>query len=78
MGGADPNDHPESLSAAELQQIVRDAGIVGLGGATFPTSVKLSPPKGKTIEMFVINGAECEPYLTADHRLMVEHAESHH
>ena len=53
-----PNDHPESLSAAELQQIVRDAGIVGLGGATFPTSVKLSPPKGKTIEMFVINGAE--------------------
>ena len=70
-----PNDHPESLSAAELQQIVRDAGIVGLGGATFPTSVKLSPPKGKTIEMFVINGAECEPYLTADHRLMVEHAD---
>ena len=70
-----PNDHPESLSAAELQQIVRDAGIVGLGGATFPTSVKLSPPKGKTIEMFVINGAECEPYLTADHRIMLEYAD---
>ena len=69
-----PAAHPETLSAAELQQIVRDAGIVGLGGATFPTAVKLSPPKGKTIEMLVINGAECEPYLPADHRLMLEHA----
>lgn len=69
-----PSDHPESLSAAELQQIVRDAGIVGLGGATFPTAVKITPAAGKTIEKLVINGAECEPYLTADHRLMLENA----
>ena len=69
-----PSEHPETLSAAELQQIVRDAGIVGLGGATFPTAVKLSPPKGKTIQKIIINGAECEPYLTADHRLMLEKA----
>lgn len=67
-----PSTHPETLSAAELQQIVREAGIVGLGGATFPTAVKITPPNGKKIEKLVINGAECEPYLTADHRLMLE------
>ena len=67
-----PTDHPETLTAAELQGIVREAGIVGLGGATFPTAVKLTPAQGKTIEKLVINGAECEPYLTADHRLMLE------
>jgi electron transport complex protein RnfC len=54
--------------------MVREAGIVGLGGATFPTHVKLDPPKAKKIDTLVINGAECEPYLTADHRLMVERA----
>ena len=53
---------------------MRNAGIVGMGGATFPTAVKLSPAQGKTIEKLVINGAECEPYLTADHRLMLEKA----
>ena len=67
-----PNDHPETITGPELAQIVRDAGIVGMGGATFPTAVKLSPAKGKTIEKLIINGAECEPYLTADHRLMLE------
>ena len=67
-----PSDHPETLTAAELQGMIREAGIVGLGGATFPTSVKLTPAQGKTIEKLVINGAECEPYLTADHRLMLE------
>lgn len=67
-----PTDHAESLSIGELQMIIRDAGIVGLGGATFPTAVKLTPPAGKQISMLVINGAECEPYLTADHRLMLE------
>ena len=67
-----PSDHPETLTAAELQSIIREAGIVGLGGATFPTSVKLTPAEGKTIEKLIINGAECEPYLTADHRLMLE------
>lgn len=67
-----PSDHPETLSAAELQLIIREAGIVGLGGATFPSAVKLTPSKGKVIEKIVVNGAECEPYLTADHRLMLE------
>lgn len=54
---------------------IRDAGIVGMGGAAFPTSVKLSPPPDKTIDTLILNGAECEPYLTADHRLMLEDAE---
>ncbi len=70
-----PCDHPESLTKEELAKIVRDAGIVGMGGATFPTAVKLSPAPGKTIEKLIINGAECEPYLTADHRLMLEKAD---
>lgn len=69
-----PAEHPETLSAQELVDIVRNAGIVGLGGATFPTSVKMTIGEGKKLEKLVINGAECEPYLTADHRLMVEHA----
>ena len=69
-----PSTHPETLTAAELQALVREAGIVGLGGATFPTSVKLTPANGKTIEKLIVNGAECEPYLTADHRLMLEKA----
>lgn len=62
------------LSAAELLSAVKEAGIVGLGGAAFPTHVKLSPPKDKKIDTLVINGCECEPVLTADHRLMVEDA----
>jgi electron transport complex protein RnfC len=61
------------LSVDEIKTMIKDAGIVGMGGAAFPTNVKLSPPKEKTIDAVVINGAECEPYLTADHRLMVEH-----
>lgn len=60
------------LSSEELKEKIRAAGIVGLGGAAFPTSVKLSPPKEKPIDTVIINGAECEPYLTADYRLMVE------
>ena len=54
---------------------VADAGVVGMGGAGFPTNVKLAPPPGKKINTLIINGAECEPYLTADHRLMVEHSQ---
>ena len=69
-----PSDHPETLTAQELQEIVRSAGIVGLGGATFPTAVKLIPSGGKKIDKLIINGAECEPYLSADHRLMLEKA----
>ena len=63
----------ESLSAKQITDIIKDAGIVGLGGAAFPTHVKLSPPPEKKIDTIIINGAECEPYLTADHRIMLEH-----
>ena len=62
----------ESLSAEELLSIIRDSGIVGLGGAAFPTHVKLSPPKNKPIDAVILNGAECEPYLTCDQRLMMD------
>ena len=67
-------DNPNymSLSPEELREKVKAAGIVGMGGAAFPTSVKLSPPKEKKIDAVLINGAECEPYLTADYRLMIE------
>lgn len=64
---------PASLDGAALRQAVQDMGMVGLGGAAFPTHVKLSPPKGRTIETLVINGCECEPYLTSDHRVMLEY-----
>ena len=62
----------EELSVEDLRKIIREAGIVGLGGATFPAHVKLSPPPDKKIDYVIINGAECEPYLSADHRLMLE------
>lgn len=52
---------------------IKDAGIVGLGGGAFPTHVKLDPPPGKNAEILIINGVECEPFLTSDHRLMLEH-----
>lgn len=64
-----------SMGVEEIKAIIKDAGIVGLGGAAFPTNVKLSPPKEKPIDTVILNGAECEPYLTADHRLMVEHSQ---
>ncbi len=63
------------LDPTKKLQLIEQAGIVGMGGATFPTSVKLSPPPNKTIDTLIINGAECESYSTADHRLMVEYAE---
>ncbi len=66
------NDKYMDLGPDDFKQLIKDAGIVGLGGAAFPTNVKLSPPKEKPIDTVIINGAECEPYLTADHRLMVE------
>lgn len=67
-------DNPDymKLSPDELKAKVRDAGIVGMGGAAFPAHVKLSPPKEKPIDVVILNGAECEPYLTADYRLMIE------
>jgi electron transport complex protein RnfC len=61
-----------SLSREELLARVKNAGIVGIGGAGFPTHVKLSPPPEAQIDTLILNGAECEPYLTTDHRLMVE------
>ncbi|QUH26047.1 electron transport complex subunit RsxC [Serpentinicella alkaliphila] len=67
-----PKGSLESLSSKEIIDIIKDAGIVGMGGATFPTHVKLSPPPEKKIELIILNGAECEPYLTSDHRLMLE------
>jgi electron transport complex protein RnfC len=70
-GGKDPF----SLSPEEIRQRVKEAGIVGLGGAAFPTSVKLAPPKDKPIDAIIINGCECEPVLTADYRLMLEFPE---
>lgn len=64
-----------TLDAKEIVAKIAAAGIVGLGGATFPTQIKLMPPPGKVAEMLIINGVECEPYLTADHRLMLEKAD---
>ncbi len=62
----------EALSAQEIIERIKEAGNVGMGGATFPTHVKLSPPEGKSVNLLILNGAECEPFLTADYRLMVE------
>ena len=58
-----------------LIERVREAGIVGQGGAAFPTYVKLSPPEGRSIDSVILNGCECEPFLTADYRVMLEAAE---
>lgn len=63
------------LSAEDVKNIIKEAGIVGMGGATFPTHVKLAPPPDKKVDTVILNGAECEPYLTADHRLMLEYPE---
>lgn len=64
-----------NLSAEEITARIKAAGIVGLGGATFPSHVKLMVPNGKKPEYLIINGVECEPYLTSDHRLMLEKGE---
>lgn len=64
-----------NLSSEEIIAKIKDAGIVGMGGATFPTHVKLMPPPGKVAEVLIINAVECEPYLTSDHALMLEHAD---
>lgn len=67
-----PVTHPFSLSPDEIRNRVKEAGVVGLGGAAFPTAVKLTPPPDKPIDVLIINGCECEPMLTADFRLMLE------
>ncbi|MHB1194623.1 MAG: electron transport complex subunit RsxC [Longimicrobiales bacterium] len=66
------------LNPDQVRKAVQDGGVVGLGGAAFPTHVKLSPPKDLPIEWLLVNGAECEPYLTTDHRTMVEYPERVH
>jgi Na+-translocating ferredoxin:NAD+ oxidoreductase subunit C len=65
----------KELSIDEIRSIIKQSGIVGMGGATFPTHVKLAPPKEKLIDTFILNAAECEPYLTADHRMMLEYTD---
>ncbi len=65
----------ERVEPQKLVERIREAGIVGMGGATFPTSVKLVPPKGFSFDHVILNGAECEPFLTCDHRLMLERGE---
>ncbi len=64
-----------TLEPTEILARIKEAGVVGMGGATFPTHVKLSVPPGKKAEFLVINGVECEPYLTSDHRTMLERSE---
>jgi len=66
------------LTTEQVIAAVQNAGVVGLGGAAFPTHVKLSPPKDFTVRTIIVNGAECEPYLTSDHRIMAEYPERVH
>lgn len=66
---------PKSLSVKKIIEMVKEAGIVGMGGAAFPTHVKLQPPKDKKIDSVILNGCECEPFVTADHRIMLEYGE---
>ena len=71
-GSLEPIENWAAAAPEQLKQRIADAGIVGMGGAAFPTMVKLSPPPAKPIDTFILNGVECEPCLTADHRLMLE------
>lgn len=73
--GLDPIPNWADTEKNVLKKRILDAGIVGMGGAAFPTHVKLSPPPEKNIDTLIINGAECEPFLTADHRLMLTRTE---
>jgi len=70
-----PQPPLEQLSPEQIVKIVREAGIVGMGGGGFPAHAKLTPPQGVVLDAVLLNGAECEPYLTTDHRVMVEWAE---
>jgi electron transport complex protein RnfC len=74
--GLEKHDNLDKLDAAEIRNIIREAGIVGMGGAMFPTHVKVSIPDDKSVDYVILNGAECEPYLTVDHRVMVERPKS--
>lgn len=70
-----PRGNLADLSPDDIKGIIKEAGIVGMGGAAFPTHVKLAPPPDKKVDTVILNGAECEPYLTSDHRLMLEYPE---
>lgn len=72
VSGFGTDRNPDALSADDIIGIIKDSGIVGLGGAGFPTGVKLSPKNAQNIDTVIINGSECEPYLTSDYRLMLE------
>jgi Na+-translocating ferredoxin:NAD+ oxidoreductase subunit C len=65
----------KDLDAASIVDIIRECGVVGMGGAAFPAHKKLSPPANKPVDLLVVNGAECEPYLTSDYRVMLEYPE---
>lgn len=65
----------KTLSNSEIIDIIRNAGIVGMGGAAFPSHIKLNPPKDKKVDKLIINAAECEPYLTVDHRVILEYTD---
>jgi electron transport complex protein RnfC len=67
-----PHKDYDKLSKNEIVAIIKEAGIVGMGGAGFPTHIKLTPPEEKSIDSIIVNAAECEPYLTCDHRMMLE------
>ena len=69
-----PKDYTK-MTKEEILACVKEAGIVGLGGAGFPTHIKLNPPKDQKIDYILVNAAECEPYLTCDYRLMLEEPE---
>ena len=69
-----PVENPGNITAEQLAEIAKNAGIVGMGGATFPTHIKISSSVGK-VDTIIINASECEPYITSDHRLLLEYAE---
>ncbi|NDL67958.1 electron transport complex subunit RsxC [Anaerotalea alkaliphila] len=73
MGQTKPLDQ---MTDDEIRELIKEGGVVGLGGAGFPTFIKLSPPPDKKIDHILVNGAECEPYLTSDHRIMLEETEN--
>jgi electron transport complex protein RnfC len=70
--------HWQDVKEEDLSNVIFQAGIVGLGGAAFPSHVKLNPPKDQPVDVLLVNGCECEPYLTSDHRTMLEHPEQVH
>ncbi|HQJ25415.1 MAG TPA: electron transport complex subunit RsxC, partial [Bacillota bacterium] len=73
--GIAPVEDLDSMTPEEIRNVIREAGMLGMGGAEFPTHVKLSLPQGVKVDTVVVNGGECEPYLTSDHRMMTEKAD---